>query len=64
MRISALIAELTRMFDAEGDLVVVHFSADKHWEPVQRLKLHPAGRPHGRRRNVHAEKVVELGDET
>lgn len=63
MRISQLIAELERVRAAEGDLVVTHYSRERHWEPVGRLHVHPAGRPHGRRGNIHAEKVVEIGDD-
>lgn len=63
MKISELMAELERIRVAEGDLVVTHFSAEKHWEPVAEVTLQPAGRPHGPRGNVYAEKVVVIGDE-
>jgi hypothetical protein len=63
VKISDLIAELQRVLDTEGDLVAVHYSVDRQWEAVAEVQVHPAGRPHGRGKKVHAEKVVAIGDE-
>lgn len=63
MKISDLIIALEVIRADHGDLVVVHYSAERHWEPVAEVTVHPAGRPHGRRKNVHPDKVVEIGDE-
>jgi hypothetical protein len=63
VRISRLIVALQAVLDEEGDLVCVHYSPEKHWQSFEGLRVHPAGRPHGRRKSVHAEKVLEIGDD-
>jgi len=63
VKISDIVAVLEAIKADHGDLTVVHYSSERHWQAVSEVKVHPAGRPHGRRKNVHAAPVVEIGDE-
>jgi hypothetical protein len=63
MTISDLIIALDAIRQDHGDLLVVHYSSERHWEPITEVGVHPAGRPHGRRKTAHADKVVEIGGE-